>query len=365
MQDEKVYLRYYTQSGLQETVRISPKTSEVILKRRGIVSIDLTPLTECKNLQFIDLSENNLEMLDLNPLCALEILERIDLRHNQIKALNLTPIAFCEILSTFLFDKTTVLRIEPAAYYAKGNNALTSILKQMKQLVRYEEIVEVFGWRTVLLNTRELLRLLPERQWFAAQFGLLSGLGLQNIAGYDGPPDDILEKVNDLMSFSRAVDVIQEHVLKLLHRQLREGGSSHFININSLMGTEAAIIVPDLLENRRNEMEGLRLRLMDDEGRVDGRVLWFTHYGREILSSIKSSSYLVDNETLQQILQVLRSVGLEPEFVSSEFFDNAWDIHSIGLRTFLEGLSEGRTFVIERIQASSEGPIVESHEIIS
>ncbi len=352
MQDEKVYLRYYTKSGMQETVRLNQKTSEVDLRRKGIVSIDLTPLSECTNLSYIDLSENELEMLDLNPLCALEVLERLDVRNNSIRILNLTPLAFCEILSKFHFDETTALRIDPTAYYAKGNNALIPILRQMKQLVRYEDLVERFGWRTVLLNTRELLRLLPRRQWYAGQFGVLAGLGLQNIAGYDGPPDDLLEKVNDLMSFTKAIDVIKDHVLKLLHRQLREGGSSHFININSLMGTDSAIIVPDLLENRRREMENLRIRLMDNEGRVDGRILWFTHYGREILSAIKSKSYLLDNETLQQILQMLRSVGFEPEFAHSEFFDNAWDIHSIGLRHFLEGLGEGRTFVMEWIQAS-------------
>lgn len=352
MQDEKVYLRYYTKSGMQETVRLNPRTSEVDLRRKGIVSIDLTPLTGCPNIAHIDLSENELEMLDLNPLCALQVLEMLDVRQNLIKVLNLTPLAFCEILSRFHFDDATLLRIDPIAYYATGNSTLVPILRQMKYLIRYDEIVENFGWRTILLNTRELLRLLPRRQWFAAQFGLLAGLGLQNIAGYDGPPDDILEKANDLMSFSKAIEVIQNHVLKLLHQQLREGGSSHFININSLMGTDAAIIVPDLLENRRKEIENLRLRLIDSEGRIDARVLWFTHYGREILSTIKARSYLLDNETLQHILQELRSAGFEPEFANSEFFDNSWDIHSIGLRHFLEGLGEGRTFVMEWIQAS-------------
>jgi len=270
---------------------------------------------------------------------------------NRIKILNLSPLAFCEILFEFCFDEETVLRIDPIAYYTLGNKALYPLLRKMRHLVTYEEIVDFIGWRTLLLNTRELFRLLPERHWFAAQFGFLAGLGLQNIAGYDGPPDAILEKVNDLMSFTKSIEVIQQHVIKLLHQQLREGGSSHFINIKALMGTEAAIIVPELLENRRKEIENLRLRLTNADGKTDGKVLWFTHYGREILSAISAKSYHLNDEVLQQILQSLHSIGFEPEIVESEFFDNAWDFHSIGLRKFLEALGEGQTFVMERIHS--------------
>jgi len=93
-----IVLTYITEDGSQESVQFEDDVVEINLEKQGIVSIDLTSLTSCKNLQYLGLHENQLQSIDLTPLRSCTNLEYLELYDNQFQTIDLSSLAFCTSL---------------------------------------------------------------------------------------------------------------------------------------------------------------------------------------------------------------------------------------------------------------------------
>lgn len=340
-----VRLRFYTKSGRQVTRRIRINEVHLNLSSHGIVSIDLTPLEYCRELRHIDLSENDIQRIDLNPLCVFQNFFSLDLSNNNLESLNITPLLFCNNLTHLIVKNAISYEIDPIGQHAIGNYAILNAISRVRLYKSYDELVVRDGWKTILSHTKEFLRLLPERQWFAAQRGLLTGMGFPELAAFDGWPYLLLENITDDMDYEQAKLQIEENTIRLLKSQIENQGSTHFLDIDRLSSTSGAILISPILENRMKEMQDLKIERIN--GKVDGRVFFFTHYGRQILTEMGYRP--VSNQTIRvnDILKVMKETGFEPEVIdlNEEPRKYVWERFSLGLTTFLEHAARGNSLV--------------------
>ncbi len=342
---DEVSLSYTTISGTDEVISVNVDEEELNLASRGIESIDLTQLERCKDLHSLDLSKNEISQIDTTPLIVHKNLFSIDLSDNQLPSLNITPLLFCNNITHLGVSDTIPLGIDPVAQFAYGNYALFNTISRVHLTTRYEDLVEQVGWKSILVNTKRIFELLPERQWFVAQRGFLAGLGYPEIAAFDGNPSCILSSIPDDSTFEESRRDIQDRVIALLKAQVEDGGSTHFLDINRLSITAGMSLVPCIIENRKREMEDLEI--ISCNGEVDARIFYFTHYGRLILSRLGYRPYHPQSVTLQQILDAIKGSGFEPKIRNSQGAPSR-DIGSnlsTGLRYFLEMDARGIALV--------------------
>ncbi len=344
---DNVRLRFYTKWGRQETLKIGLRAENINLSSRGITSIDLTPLQYCSKIRYINLSDNDLTQIDLNPLCSIQNFFKLNLANNPLELLNVTPLLFCNNLTHLLGCENLTYLIDPHGQFALGNYAILQSTSRLKLYKSYDDLVRVQNWRSVLSHTTEFFRLLPQRHWFAAQMGFLTGLGFPDIAAYDGNPLNLLTHIPPKMSYKCAKVAIQEETISLLKNQIESGGSTHFLDVEKITISPAAILIPSIIENRRKEMENLRIERIN--GKVDGRIFYFTHYGRQILAQLGYRPIATQSISLDDVLQAIEQTGFSPDIVDLECEPtrHSWERFSEGLTDFLEHYARGSSFVID------------------
>lgn len=343
----RVNLRYYTTSGRQETIRVDTQIRQLNLAERDIVSIDLNPLEYCAKLRSLNLSSNFLQMIDLNPLCSLANLSALRLHKNKLDNLNITPLFYCDSLNELSIDNIPI-SADPTALYAYANSALMSQANLTIE-TSYEPIFKRVGWRTLLLNTLEFLRVLPYHHWYAAQKGLLSGFGIREIAAFDGDPKKILNGIPEDLDYSSAVNEIEDRVVVLLDKQISKGGSTHCLDIDEVSTTFAAKLIPSIIEMRKKEIEELKIEIID--GKADAKSIWFTYYGQRVLQQMGFKPYPPQNITLSQVLSAFEEVGLVAQTIKRKkpSATRSWENLSVGLQQYLEALGRGATLVHDKL----------------
>lgn len=345
MAANEVSLSYRTVSGTNEVISVNADEEELNLASRGIESIDLTPLEQCKDLQILDLSKNEISQIDTISLIAHENLFSIDLSGNPLPSLDITGLLFCNNITNFGVSDAIPLEIDPLAQFACGNYALFNTISRTHLTTRYEDVIQQVGWKSILVSTRKVFQLLPERQWYMAQRGFLTGPGYPEIAAFDGDLSCILTGIPDDSAFEESRRNIQDRVIALLKTQVEDGGSTHFLDIQPLSSAAGMSLVPCMLENRKQEME--TLEIISYKGGVDARIFYFTHYGRLILSRLGYRPYPSQSVTLQDILNAIKGSGFEPKITGQQDAPSG-DIGrnlSTSLRYFLEMDARGVALV--------------------
>ena len=108
-------------------------------------------------------------------------------------------------------------------------------------------------------------------------------------------------------------DELKSSIKKLQLEQISEGGTTIGLDIQSLVNhPETVKLVPQLLENRKVEIENVAIFISSDI--ADLRSLWVTAYGYEILSSMKLPTWCKKNH-IEQIQQCLNETGLKLNIV--------------------------------------------------
>ncbi|MHA1811826.1 MAG: leucine-rich repeat domain-containing protein, partial [Candidatus Thorarchaeota archaeon] len=64
---EDIVLVYRTRRG-EDAIILEPEVTQIDLSYRHISEIDLSPLSQCRHLEVLDLSSNLLQTIDLWPL---------------------------------------------------------------------------------------------------------------------------------------------------------------------------------------------------------------------------------------------------------------------------------------------------------
>ena len=95
-----IVLRYFTQNGVQTESKYEDDVTRIDLSSRGLVEIDLEPISTCTNLQQLLLHKNELQSIDLRPLAVCTTLRSLNLRDNRIQ--------FVLIVRTSPFPASTI-----------------------------------------------------------------------------------------------------------------------------------------------------------------------------------------------------------------------------------------------------------------
>jgi hypothetical protein len=327
--------------GRQEEPEYPVGTSEIRFRNMHAKKVDLSNLSVCTDLKSLDLSHNSLTTVDLRPLAHCPKLERIDLRNNRIESLDLWPlIDNSQLRSIQLSSNSTLRKLDVTPVLSKANltldasvvlsadSALHWVLTQKQRqeqihLVRSDGVswsgfpiiiwngYEPFSdrsWGVTKTRIKSVLDHLSQKHWFGAQRGIMSGLGLRELSGYDGNPMDLLAQTTDDMTYGEAVERVHDHALDLLEAQIAEGGPNLFLDSGIMKRTGASRLLPKMIEARKREIDAIVIPRRGSKVYLRG--LWLTHYGFEILSAL-GIGLRTDLEGLKRIQACFSELGFE------------------------------------------------------
>ncbi|MFW9786171.1 MAG: leucine-rich repeat domain-containing protein [Candidatus Thorarchaeota archaeon] len=85
---------------------------ELFLSENYLQSIDLTPLSSCINFCNLHLDSNQLQSIDLIPLSSCANLQQLILSKNKLKSIDLTPLTSCAGILLLYIDENQLQRID-------------------------------------------------------------------------------------------------------------------------------------------------------------------------------------------------------------------------------------------------------------
>ncbi len=208
----------------QRVVEFEEDISEIVLSKRRITNIDLTPLSSCTNLQSLNLASNKLQFIDLTPLSSCAGLHELDLTFNELQKIDVTP----------LFHQLIVGRKCPLIKHDKGCTCHSWIRKRDAV---YERPTVIYPWR--------FLHLIPQQfgKDSRLQQDLLYAMRLVDYGFIDCDltdhflsflPTTPIEEVH-----SRVVDVLVEEIVAAVDRD----GATTGLNIEELISHHSTIAV--------------------------------------------------------------------------------------------------------------------------
>ncbi len=313
---EEITIKYWSPHGRQEETKFQSGHTKIDLVMRAAQRVDLSNLHRCNNLEKLDLSHNMLEELDLSPLYGCASLEEINLENNHLTTLDLWPLRentnlkFLDVSENRLhgLDLTPLLQQTKIKLDSSVVVSVDSVLRfvyrtvelaEKFQVVRtdglslslppvtmwksYSEMTKELDWALIKERINLVLTKMSPRHWYGAQRGLMHGLDLSVISGYDGDPHILLDNAVAKMSFEDARQAIFDTAIKLVQKQLESGGPTLLLDVEAMKNTSASKLIPLIVEKRKEEIENLILPLKGSK--VDLRPLWLTHYGFNILSA--------------------------------------------------------------------------------
>ncbi len=284
------------------------------LSHNVIEHIDLTPLATCRNLQILDISANKLQTLDLYSLQRIFTLNSLDLSSNPLPSLDITPVFPRAAIS--LSRGTKVILGLIYRYLLKLNHLSTVTLTDSSDSLEYspkihwatvEQQVDDYGVAKILAYIREMLVTTKASDRFPLQRGLMTAFILEELGGYDGDPNNLLSQINAQDSFESARDVILDTAAKLLIEQVRNEGSTLFLDSERIADSRASLLTPHLAERRKREIS--EAPVLKQKGSYDLSALALTFYGFEIIRALGLGLKPVDTG-FEQLDDSLRAAGL-------------------------------------------------------
>jgi hypothetical protein len=240
----------------------------------------------------MDISENRLHGLDLSPIFL-----KTNVRMDSFVVIS------ADLLLRYIFTRDELgkrfrlIRTDGAPWTAPP----------VIMWLAYTDLANRLEWIDIKKRIDPLLSDLTQEQWFSAQRGLLSGLGMVELAGFDGNPMELLIGTNGGISFKEAIHTIYDNVVRLLEKQLDNNGPTLFLDIDRMRKTRASKLIPTIVERRRNEVENAVIPSIGSKVYLES--LWMTHYGFHILKATNAD--LVTNlETFNSIKRSFYELGM-------------------------------------------------------
>jgi len=167
-----------------------------------------------------------------------------------------------------------------------------------------EAAIAQMGIQRYLDTLRELQRTVTPADWLRIGWDFLETMGAGELSGCDLDILPILERIPPGSDFIDVQTFLQHAVVEKLLETLDEGCTTVLLDIDRMVGTPAAVLIPRIHELRAKEMqdisipvEGTELVIYDihmneigteiipDQGdSVLLRNLWFTAFGHEMLT---------------------------------------------------------------------------------
>ncbi|MFW9961177.1 MAG: hypothetical protein ACFFDV_09170 [Candidatus Thorarchaeota archaeon] len=337
---EEITIRYWSPHGRQEETKFHIGHSKIDLVMRAAKKIDLSNISKCSKLQTLDLSHNMLDELNLTALASCTSLNVLRIQSNHLASLDLWPLIDCIGLRELdlsenrlhsidlspIFLKTRVRLDSSVAVYADSLLRYIFVRDELVQrfhLVRpdgapwtappvimwsrYADLASKIGWAEVKRRIDSLLRDVTSEQWYSAQRGLLNGLDMAELAGYDGNPKMLLEGTDESDSFKDASHIIFDNAVQLLDAQLDNDGPTLFLDIQKMRKTSASKLIPKIVERRKDEIETTFIPSLGSKVFLES--LWMTHYGFQILKAA-NVAIVTNLESFRSIKDSFAEVGL-------------------------------------------------------
>jgi hypothetical protein len=148
----------------------------------------------------------------------------------------------------------------------------------------YDELVKKMDWSAIKARIMTVLEQVSEKDWYATQRGLLTGLGMEELAGYDGNPIRLLEGTSDAMDYEKARQAIFNRTIELLEEQIDNEGPTLFLEPESMKKTRASKLIAKIIAARKKEIENTIVLTKGSTSLLNS--LWITHYGYKILEAM-------------------------------------------------------------------------------
>jgi len=137
---------------------------------------------------------------------------------------------------------------------------------------------------------------------------LMNTFEMGELLGLDADILSLLSSIVDPNDFDDLRRQFSQLVIMTVEKQVGDGGSTLFFDLDRMLQTSAAVLVPLIAERRNNEMRDVAAFQLEDL--VDLRDLWLTGNGYRILSAM--GMHLVTSiESLELIRPELRKTGLD------------------------------------------------------
>jgi hypothetical protein len=131
---------------------------------------------------------------------------------------------------------------------------------------------------------------------------------IDELLGLDVDILSVLSSVVDPRDFDDLRRQFSQHVITVAEKQIEDGGSTLLFDLDRMLQTSAAVLVPLIAESRNSEMRYVAAFQLKDL--VDLRDVWLTGNGHRILSAM--GTHLVTSiENLEVIRGELSKTGLE------------------------------------------------------
>ncbi|TFG34646.1 hypothetical protein EU527_02240 [Candidatus Thorarchaeota archaeon] len=188
-------------------------------------------------------------------------------------------------------------------------------------------VIERYGFNDFLEVAREVRTKVTDDIWLEVGWDILEGMGLEELSGCDY---DILTALEHIPSDSDLIDIqtfLRHTLVETLLEQFESGGTTALLDIERMVGTPADVLIPKILDLRREEMEntvitvvGKEVILYDVFMNMIGTItepkepviledLWLTAYGCQVLSAMHLG-LKTDLITLSKIKAVLEKMEL-------------------------------------------------------
>jgi len=364
---EEIIIRYLSPHGRQEETKYRRDDKKIELIMRAAMKVNLSNLSECTNLLTLNLANNMLEELDLSPLSGNKTLVEIRLEDNHLPALNLWPLVSCPELRRLnltrnrlhALDVTPVLvrsQVQLDSSVVMSSDSITRYLLTTNQLAdrlllvrpdrvswtappvlmwtSYKTLAKKMGWAAIRERIVTVLNQITEIDWYAVQRGLLIGFGMEELAGFDGNPSELLADTTGSMDYKSARRSIYDRAVELLDDQISNGGPTLFLDIEEMKETRASKLIAKIVEARRNEIENTTVLTKGSISLMNS--LWLTHYGYKILEAlgVGMKHFGVEIEMVQQSfdelgfslktreVESIEAVDIKEPIVSSQSMKN-------------------------------------------
>lgn len=313
-------ITYTSHHGRQEERKFRSDDKKIDLFMRAATSVDISPLAECTALEVLELSHNQLAAIDLSslenirtlrrillrdnhltglnlwPLAESSLLEYLDISGNRLRNLDITPVARCSLVE---LDASVVVEADPILKYVLTEPRIKKQFQSFRTdytlesswtatpivlFKSYSQLSEEMGWHDTFTRIEKSFNGLSPQDWFPLQRGLLEGMGVPELGGYDGDPGILIESVRHHSDFTAARDALYDCAVEQLLDQVERNGPTLFLDTEKMKGTRASKLIPAIAELRLQELEDVVIPTM--EGTALLHSLWLTSYGYELLMAM-------------------------------------------------------------------------------
>ncbi|MCK4566194.1 MAG: leucine-rich repeat domain-containing protein [Candidatus Thorarchaeota archaeon] len=310
---------------------ISKKAIRYSFSKNRFTELDLNIFSNLSELVVLDFSDNNIQKIDFTPLQGLDRIWNINLSNNQLVNVDVSPLdgiiqgffriggnPIKEIDVSPLWCNDSIVDLgEPVELENIVLNIDPFLLQSLNEAARrnnkhkflqadYATLVKLSGSNLLQKRLKDIL--IESSLTQAKKMDIIRAFGFDELRGFDGDIRDFLLGILGIMEYSELSEKFHAYLINGIRTQIEHGGSTLFFDVEKMGTTEAAILIPPLLEQRKREMSDIRIP--EQNGVYDLRPLLYTGYGLELTTSL-NLGVTTNKERYDLLQEALYTLGFK------------------------------------------------------